>query len=195
MGDAEGPILSGMVVGSNQVRMLHAEQMFSLGGAISIDGNDMLNNGSNQELYDAVVIRKDLLGRIQLANVGPCPGQSKINLRFREATNQELITQSLPEDANRLERALVQHTAIMPGSTRLIARINDSLPGMTITPSATQVTSKTTMLAHLEYTPWPEPAPDANLAKQQKKVLKDADLGIPLNQQEKALIDAGSVSP
>ena len=195
MGDAEGPILSGMVVGSNQVRMLHAEQMFSLGGAISIDGNDMLNNGSNQELYDAVVIRKDLLGRIQLANVGPCPGQSKVNLRFREATNQELITQSLPEDANRLERALVQHTAIMPGSTRLIARINDSLPGMTITPSATQVTSKTTVLAHLEYTPWPEPAPDANLAKQQKKVLKDADLGIPLNQQEKALIDAGSVSP
>ena len=149
----------------------------------------MLNNGSNHERTMQSI--RDL----SLGNSWPMLVHALGNDQLAFGSyKSELITQSLPEDANRLER-FVQHTAIMPGSTRLIARINDSLPGMTIMPSATQVTSKTTVLAHLEYTPWPEPAPDANLAKQQKKVLKDADLGIPLNQQEKALIDADSGSP
>lgn len=178
-GYAEGPILSGMVVGSNQVRMVHAEQMFSLGGSLSLEGNSNLVNGTNRELFDAVVIRKDIDGKMEVANVGPCPGQSTTSLRFRPATEGEDITASMSEDVNGLERALVQYSAVMPGSSRLVARISERLAGMTIIPSATQVTSRTTVLAHLEYAPWPQPLPDVNLRQEKRKVLKDADLKTP----------------
>ena len=177
-GYAEGPILSGMIVGSNQVRMLHAEQMFSLGGSLSLDADGSLVNGTDRELFDAVVVRKDLLGKTEVANVGPCPGQSNTKLRFRPALEEDIV-ESLSEEMNSLERALVRVDAIVPGSTRLVARVGDSLPGMTITPSATQVSSTTTVLAHLEYSPWPSPLPDMNLPKSEVRVLKDSDLKIP----------------
>jgi hypothetical protein len=41
------------------------------------------------------------------------------------------------------------------------------------------VKSRTTVLAHLEYAPWPQPLPDVNLTQDNIKVLKDADLKIP----------------
>jgi hypothetical protein len=177
-GYAEGPILSGMIVGSNQIRMLHAEQMFALGGSLSLDANGNLINGTDRELFDAVVVKKDLLGNLEVANVGPCPGQSNTKLRFRPALDEDIV-ESLSEEMNLLERALVRVDAIVPGSTRLVARVGDSLPGMTITPSATQVSSTTTVLAHLEYSPWPSPLPDVNLPKVEVRVLKDSDLKIP----------------
>ncbi|MGI9467989.1 MAG: hypothetical protein ACR2OA_12785 [Rubripirellula sp.] len=177
-GYAEGPMLSGMIVGSNQIRMLHAEQMFSLGGSLSLDADGNLVNGTDRELFDAVVLRKDLLGKMEIANVGPCPGQSNTKLRFRPALEKEIV-ESLSEEMNPLERALVRVGAIVPGSTRLVARVNDSLPGMTITPSATQVSSTTTVLAHLEYSPWPSPIPDVNLPKAEVRVLRDSDLKTP----------------
>ena len=177
-GYAKGPILSGMIVGSNQVRMLHAEQMFSLGGSISLDASGNLVNGTERELFDAVVVRKDLLGKMEVANVGPCPGQSNTKLRFRAASEED-IAKSLSEEMNLLERALVQVDAIVPGSTRLVARVGGALPGMTITPAATQVSSTTTVLAHLEYSPWPSPLPDVNLPKSEVRVLKDSDLKAP----------------
>jgi hypothetical protein len=167
-----------MIVGSNQIRMLHAEQMFALGGSLSLDANGNLINGTDRELFDAVVVKKDLLGNLEVANVGPCPGQSNTKLRFRPALDEDIV-ESLSEEMNLLERALVRVDAIVPGSTRLVARVGDSLPGMTITPSATQVSSTTTVLAHLEYSPWPSPLPDVNLPKVEVRVLKDSDLKIP----------------
>ena len=177
-GFAEGPILSGMIVGSNQIRMVHAEQMFSMGGSLSLAGNGNLVNRTDREFFDAVVIRKDLLGKLEVANVGPCPQQSSTMLRFRSVTDEEIAV-SMSEDANDLELALVRSNAIPPGSTRLVARIDESLPGMAITPVATQVTSKTTVLAHLEYSPWPIPRPDVNLKQKRGKVLKDSNLATP----------------
>jgi len=177
-GYAEGPILSGMIVGSNQIRMLHAEQMVTLGGSLSLEANGNLVNGTDRELFDAVVVRKDLLGEMEIANVGPCPEQSSTSLRFRPATDQEIV-ESLSEEMNALERALVRGNAIAPGSARLVARADGTLPGMTITPSATQVSSTTTVLAHLEYSPWPSPVPDVNLPKADLRVLKDSDLKRP----------------
>ena len=167
-----------MVVGSNQVRMLHAEQMFSLGGSLSLDANGELVNGTDRELFDAVVVRKDLLGKMEVASVGPCPGQSSTKLRFRPATDAE-VAKSLSEEMNSLEQALVRSNAIVPGSARLVARVGGPLPGMAITPSAVQVSSTTTVLAHLEYSPWPTPLADVSLPKEDVRVLKDSDIQKP----------------
>jgi len=174
-GVAAGPILSGMVIGSNQVSMVHAEQMFSLGGTLTMDANGKLVNETDHELFDAFVVRRDLSGALEVANVGPCPRQSNKILRFRPATD-EAIKETMSEEASELEMMLVATQVVPLGSTRLVAHISEPLPGMSITPSTTQATSKTVVLAHLEYAPWPVPKPDVNLRKENKPVLNDADL-------------------
>jgi len=174
-GFANGPILSGMVVGSNQVRMLHAEQMISLGGSLSMDANGNLLNGTDHELFDAIVVRSDLSGALEVANVGPCPGNSNQVLRFRPATNDQEIQESMSEEATDLEKILLTKGVVPLGSTRLVACLGEHVPGMNVTPTATQVTSKTVVLAHLEYAPWPVAVPDVNLRKENKPVLKDSD--------------------
>ena len=174
-GIANGPILSGMVVGSNQVSMVHAEQMLSLGGSLSMDANGNLVNGTDYELFDAIIVRSGLSGALEVANVGPCPSKSNTVLRFRPTTNDQDIKESMSEEATDLEKMLVTTRVVPLGSTRLVARLGEPVPGMNVTPTATQVTSKTVVLAHLEYAPWPVAVPDVNLRKENKRVLKDSD--------------------
>ena len=49
-----------------------------------------------------------------------------------------------------------------PGEERLVARIDEVLPGETITPSASQVRGATLVVAHLNYAPLPAPQKDLN---------------------------------
>jgi hypothetical protein len=48
------------------------------------------------------------------------------------------------------------------GETRLVARIDEVLPGETITPAASQVRGATLVVAHLDYAPPPPPQKDRN---------------------------------
>ena len=57
------------------------------------------------------------------------------------------------------------------GSTRLVGRIDGSLPGMTITPNANQVTAQTIVLAHLKHAPIGKREIDMNLLSDTRKVL------------------------
>ena len=50
-----------------------------------------------------------------------------------------------------------------PGETRLVARIDEVLPGETVSPAASQVRGATLVVAHLEYGPLPKPRPDVNI--------------------------------
>ena len=49
-----------------------------------------------------------------------------------------------------------------PGEKRLVARIDEVLPGETISPAASQVRGGVLVVAHLDYGPRPEPLPDLN---------------------------------
>jgi len=48
------------------------------------------------------------------------------------------------------------------GETRLVARVEEVLPGQTITPSASQIRGATLVMAHLKYRPLPSPQRDLN---------------------------------
>lgn len=159
---AEGPMLAGLAVGSNQVRMLHTEQMLDVGGPIELDADGQLTNRTNYELYDAVVLEKSDTGEIRVATVGPCPGGSATKLRYREESALAFIDE-LPMQTARMILRLASPAAIPDGSARLVGRIDASLPGMEISPHANQASAQTIVLAHLKHAPLPVPQVDMNL--------------------------------
>jgi hypothetical protein len=73
----------------------------------------------------------------------------------------------------RLISRLASPDAMPAGTTRLVARIDTSLPGMTITPEANQTMSQTIMLAHLKHQAIPRVEVDENLVSDFVDVLKD----------------------
>jgi hypothetical protein len=171
-GFSEGPLLSGLAVGSNQIRMLHAEQMVDVGGSIYLDEDGQLINGTTQELYDAFVVDKSESGEVQIAMVGGCVGGSAAKLRFRDVSKPS-ITDELPMQSVRMIRYLGSPASMPKGSTRLVGRIDGSLPGMTITPNANQMTAQTIVLAHLKHAPISERKVDKNLLSDMRQVLSD----------------------
>jgi hypothetical protein len=173
-GYSEGPILSGLAVGSNQVRMLHAEQMIDMGGPIVLEADDRISNESSHELFDTFVVRKSTRGEVQLAMVGPFQSGATARLRFADV-DEPVITDELPMQTGTLIRRLGTSAAIPRGSTRLIGRIEGSLPGMTISPNANQRASQTIVLAHLQHPPLPTATVDVNLIGDLQSVLTDDD--------------------
>jgi hypothetical protein len=61
------------------------------------------------------------------------------------------------------------------GETRLVARIDEVMPGQTITPSASQVRGATLVVAHLKYAPLPPPRKDVNTKRDIKAGEDDPD--------------------
>ena len=169
-GFAEGPMLSGLAVGSNQVRMLHAEQMLDVGGPIELGTDQQLINRTSYELYDAIVIEKSDAGDVRIAMVGPCASQSATKLRFRDLSTP-VITDELPMQTTQMILRLASPAAMPNGSSRLVARIDGSLPGMEITPDANQTSAQTIVLAHLKHAPLSVPEVDVNLIGDLRPVL------------------------
>ncbi len=161
-GFSEGPMLAGLAVGSNQVRMLHTEQMLDIGGPIELSADEQLINRTAYELYDAFVIEKSDAGEIRIATVGPCPSESAKKLRYRQESTLAFIDE-LPMQTARMMLRLASPAAMPNGSTRLLARIDASLPGMEITPDANQTSAQTIVLAHLQHARLPIPQVDLNL--------------------------------
>ena len=120
------------------------------------------------------VLRKSLEGDAELAVVGPCASGSAVSLRFRNV-DEASLDENLPSEVNRLSRRLLLPAAIPPGSTRLVGQLQDSMPGMTITPDANQSSSQTILLAHLEHAPLPAARIDVNLIGDFRKALTDED--------------------
>ena len=66
---------------------------------------------------------------------------------------------------------------------RLVARVDEVLPGETITPAASQVRGATLVVAHLEYARLPPPEKDQN-TRRDIKATDDVPGTEPLNRQE-----------
>ncbi len=173
-GFAEGPTLEGLAVGSNQVRMLHAEQMIDCGGSIELDADGKLVNRTSYELLDAFVIEKSDAGVARVAMLGACLSGSASQLRFTDAVSPA-IRDELPMQTLEMMLRIGSASAMPSGSTRLIARVDGSLPGMTILPDANQSASQTIVLAHLKHAPLPVPQVDVNLIGDFRRVLRDED--------------------
>jgi hypothetical protein len=59
-------------------------------------------------------------------------------------------------------RLALDVNSLEPGEKRLVARIDEVLPGEQASPAASQVRVAVLVVAHLDYGPRPEPLPDRN---------------------------------
>ena len=165
----EGPSLADFAVNSNRMRFVHTEEMIDLGGAISFDGNQTLTSESELELLDGIVIRKDADGLTEVAAIGTlAPGETK-SIDFR-STDRLLVASELPMQTSRLIRRFADAKTLPNGSARLVARIDQSLGGLEISPSASQHTAQTIAIIHLKHGDLPAPRPDMNLISDFRRV-------------------------
>lgn len=165
-----GPMLSGFSVESNDTQLMHAEQMVDVGGPIRLDGQGNVVNQSEFEMYDAFVVEKVGSDQVRLAMLGPFPPGSVNKLRFQDV-RAPAITDALPMQTLRMIRRLSEPAAMPNDSVRLVARIDAAIPGMTVTPDASQAEAQTIVLAHLKYPPLPVPQVDVNLITDFRRAL------------------------
>ncbi len=176
-GYAEGPVLAGVQVASNRTRIFHAEQIVDFGGAVELQG-DLLQNHSSLNLLDARIIRKVADGQVQVAVLGHCDAGTRSRVRWSDAAVQ--WPAGLPLQVERLLEPLAQGAGLPVGAARLVARAEQAMPGLQITPEIAQQSFAAVVVVHLA-----QPLPaigggDNNLAPDQlekQKLLLEEDYG------------------
>ncbi|TWT95601.1 hypothetical protein [Neorhodopirellula pilleata] len=165
-----GIAMQGIAVGSNSFRALHVEQFIDVEGAIRIDRNDgerlphsgKVLNQSNLNLLDGYLVERDMDGVMSFASIGELSsnGQKSYQLNQVPAIN---AAQDLPMGMSDVIERLMSPANTELGSAKLIARIDQPLGGLTISPDCQQVRSQTVVVVHLDYPHRPAIQPDENL--------------------------------
>ena len=182
---ADGPALRGLTVGSNQTRFVRAEQIVELDGEIYVDG-DLLINESRFELLDVYVVEKNDQGEMRVAVVGMTSPQLKKRLRF-QAQDVVVLPEDLPLQVTQLMQRFLESSSIPNGTSRLVARIDQSLDGMKILPEANQKKAQTVLLAHLSHQKKITFEKDRNLVSDFRRALGRTD---PITDGEGTTIEA-----
>ncbi len=163
----DGPQLNGIGISSNQVRLLHTEEIIDVGGLIRREG-EFLVNETSYDLVDVFVVEKLSPDRSRVAPAANCAAGGRAALRFRDAEGL-LVSDDLPMQTATLVRRLVSKDAIHVGAMRVVARIEGAPTGMAVVPETNQRASQTILVAHLNYggrlfdQASDQPTPDANL--------------------------------
>ena len=188
---AKGTRLSAFRVDSNSTGMVHSEQLIDLDGPIELkDGDRRRTSVSNEteiKLRDVGIIRLTDRGRLQVAWVGDLAPKTARRLVFGQVSEgpssleeweHSPVTATTPQVGEvSLRRVLdiaQSHGHLRPGDTRLIAWTDHDLPGMSITPSSSQSTLRTLVVAHLRHGAWQNAEPDEN-ARPRVKSFWDED--------------------
>jgi hypothetical protein len=170
--------------------MVHSEEMFALdGGAIQLgrsksQGRLQIENRSKFLLKSVAIVERT--SRVQEASgrepelrgmwIGELrPGESlpavfgqpimleKDQAAFAAERAAEEKLQSSPRlNMEAMFRLALDVKNFEPGERRLVARIDEVLPGESITPAASQTRGGVLVVAHLDYGPREEPRPDVN---------------------------------
>jgi hypothetical protein len=167
--------LTGLPISSNSTGMVHSEQMIELDGAIrtgrsQATGGEQLENSSKFDLRSVCVVRRNG-GRLDGCWIGQLPAGRSTPLAFSRGldTSQSVFapdraSEARPEQLN-LEpmfQLALEPSHIEEGEIRLVARVDEVLPGEEITPGASQIRGATLVVAHLDYAKLPEPERDRN---------------------------------
>jgi len=157
----EGPTLAAISVGSNQTQMVRSEQIIDLGGSVRLNGTSLVNE-SEHEFLDAFVIEKLADSTNRIAILGTVAPGTTSPLRYRDL-DEARVPQDLPLQVSNFMGRLLNPESIEPGSTRMVARIDQSMPDLSVVPSANQLVAQTVVVAHLNYPPFADRQPDDNL--------------------------------
>jgi len=179
--------LVGLPISSNSTGMVHTEQMVTLDGAITLErskatGANQIVNRSKLELNSVCVVRRPTkeenrrrpnprafegmwIGRLLPGQSVPLPDRmsSISSPAFADRRKQEAeVLRGEQLNLEPLFRLALDPRYLEEGETRLVARVEEVLPGQTITPSASQIRGATLVMAHLKYRPLPSPQRDLN---------------------------------
>jgi hypothetical protein len=183
--------LAGMPVSSNSTGMVHSEQMMELDGTIQMQASQAVNgrqvvNHTKMKLLSACVVKR-VDGALRGMWIGEItPGKSvSLVLRPLELGENEFAFvedraaegRLQPADRLNLEpmfRLALSADHIEEGETRLVARVDEVLPGEDITPKASQIRGAALVVAHLNYAPLPRPEKDEN-TRQDIKGIEEMD--------------------
>lgn len=176
-GYAAGPILAGVSVASNRTRIFHAEQIIDMGGSVQLR-DDSVRNNTLFDLLDGWIIRRDAQGKLEVAEVGRCDAGSRVRVRWSASSIVDLPAE-MPLDLHRLMQPMLRGETLPPGATRLVARCEMPLPGLTITPDPAQQTYGAVVIVHLSRPAAMVPGGDANLMpdrlEKQRQIRLEAD--------------------
>lgn len=183
------PVLRGLAISSNSTRMLHSEQMVPLEGAIKLGtssrGDLQVENHSGIDLHNVVIVRR------YFPDEGESPAyQASWIGNFRSGisevlglTGYDLKSNPIPYRKDRSQSALAERDGLdveamlglafqFPGAEdsrnarreefRLVGRIDGVMPGLEVTPTASQVQGTTIVVAHLRFGDPHRARPDAN---------------------------------
>jgi hypothetical protein len=180
--------LAGLFIGSNTTNMVHSEQMLPLAGAIRLgkskaQNNTQIENRTQFSLRSVAIVRRptrDEQKRGRTALEGAWIGELRpdesapvalepLNVTEHQSPfADERVAEGRLQQATRLElermfRLALDPENLDPGEKRLVARVDEVLPGETVSPAASQIHGATLIVAHLEYGPLPAPRPDLNI--------------------------------
>ena len=179
--------MQGFAVESNNTGMVHSEQMFDMGGKLSVletsSGYQVINN-TDYAIHDAAAVTR-IDGEVHTAWIGELPVQQKKAIRF-ERFGAGLV--DLPEwdksdatsdqsvDGELRMRSLLQmaisRNRLNENDIRMTGWTDQEISGLTIYPRASQAKYRTVIVSNLRYGKLPAPATDLNtthLAKLQYK--------------------------
>jgi len=193
--------LSGFEVGSNSRGILHAEQMFAMGGSIKVveltDEGVKVSNGTKYELRDAQVIGP--AGVAKLGNLSPgetaqgkfvpLPIVAKPEVDADEGVEggvADTALRTLPTekygDAIRLDDLVAIAGQVTDKSVRLVAWSDEILDGMEVEPQASQNQHANLFVVHLRSPEQPKANVDQFLASHddpQAKLVRETFLKKP----------------
>ncbi|HKD38118.1 MAG TPA: hypothetical protein VKB78_14995, partial [Pirellulales bacterium] len=180
--------LSGFGVSSNSTSMLHSEQMYDLGGAITYtdsNGPPMVFNRTRFTFPQAAVVRRTVGGDYQVAWLGAfSPGEVGRPLDFEIAAADKPLPRWRddpvaeptipPLSLEKMARLVSDRNGLKPGDARLVASISEPLPGMVVDPVASQATrSAVLVVANLRFGPRAEPQPDRGVREDDPAEVRD----------------------
>ncbi len=189
--------LRGFKVESSTTRMLHTEEMRSIGGAIEMKSEPrglVVTNNSDIALKDVGVIRRQPAGKasgaaaIEVAWIGDLPAKGNVTLKFGPITdarallaeweNSPITTTNTPDDEVSLVRLLDiarDPQRLLPDDMKLIGWTDEDPGGVTLNPRPSNRTFRMLVIANLVYGQLPPPARDVNTSAAEKSRLNILD--------------------
>ncbi len=179
--------LSGFQLRSNTTGFLHSEQMFATGGAIQLIGDSpsqwQVQNNSDLDLHDVGVLYRAPDLSVRTCWLGQLPAKTSLPLTLAPAAQPEVPwfaqwetgqgEQQASDDAADLEgltELAARGAQLRAGDMRLVGWIDGFLPGLTLTPSASQATPRGVVLVHLRRGPLPRPVADENISAEAREL-------------------------
>ncbi len=174
--------LNGFRVRSNSTGFIHAEEMHELGGPIQLIGDGprqwQVQNSSELDLHGVGVLYRSLDGTVLTCWLPQLPAKTTAPLPLapspdgdpwlpqweRPPQRAEADSEAPTANLKSLTQLAALGTRLRRGEVRLVGWSEGLIPGLTISPTASQAKGRCVVLVHLRQGPLPLPVRDQNLS-------------------------------